>query len=356
MQQPVRLFGPGLSSTGIDAILRIDGGAARIDQPDVMVPFDRMRVRGVGFATRGVEIAWDDDKGAWALQVLEPSRARAVLIELEAVAPRVCGDFAGRPSRCAQRARFSWIAVALLLLPVLAMVAFFALLDPIANLVTARVSQQAERQLGDESFRSLRPRLRLRDGGDSGRVVSSIGQKLTRGSRYRYAFHVTEDPAVNAFALPGGIIVVNTGLIAATECPEELAGVLAHEIEHVELRHSLRQMIKQLGLSATLALFMGDIGAGRVAEQLVGLKFTRDAERQADEQAVTVLTRSGVDPTGLPRFFRRLHTEPAPPSWLSSHPTSADRELRLAAVIRSRGALRTAPLEYGHWPPAATQP
>jgi predicted Zn-dependent protease len=196
--------------------------------------------------------------------------------------------------------------------------------------------------------------LKLRDESESARVVRSIGQRLTQGSRYQYDFHLAEDSTVNAFALPGGIVVVNTGLVGATRRPEELAGVLAHEIEHVELRHSLRQIAKQLGLSATVALLMGQVGAslgGRVAEQLLSLQFTRAAEQQADERAVEVLTRSRIDPTGLPDFFGRLADEPSPPTILSSHPASADRQSSLRALIRAQGRLPGVALDYGLWPP-----
>jgi len=355
MQHEVRLYGPDLPGNGAEATLRIENGFARIDGYGLVLPCELLRLRRVGFSNDGVEVAWEDAKGGWALQVVDARRAQALLSELEHLAPDACASLWLQRRRSAHRARLSWAAIGVILLvPVVALIGFLLMLDPLASWAVQHVTVEQERQLGEESFRSMVRQLTLRDNGESARVVRELGTKLTQGSRYRYEFHVADDSAVNAFALPGGIVVVNTGLIEATRRPEELAGVLAHEVQHVELRHSLRQIAKQLGLLATLNLFAGNIGAslgGRVAEHLLSLKFTRSAEQQADEQAVALLTRVNIDPGGLPSFFSRLASEPAPPSILSSHPASADRQSNLDATIRALGEIHTVPLEYGKWPP-----
>ncbi len=111
--------------------------------------------------------------------------------------------------------------------------------------------------------------------------MRGIGGRLTQGSRYQYKFHVALDKSVNAFAMPGGFVVVHTGLIQLAESPEELAGVLAHEIQHVEQRHSLRAMAQSLGLYAVLSLLVGDTsGLASLGGDLLKLKFSRNHETE----------------------------------------------------------------------------
>jgi predicted Zn-dependent protease len=160
---------------------------------------------------------------------------------------------------------------------------------------------------------------------------------------------------VNAFALPGGVIVVNTGLIDLTSRPEELAGVLAHEVQHVELRHSVRGLVKSLGLRGLFAFATGDIGGTLLGEAAVGitdLKFSRDDESEADRMGLDSLIAADIDPSGMPAFFEKMgkHTGDAPVAFVSSHPLSADRE----AALRARAAATTktfTPLSSGAWPP-----
>ena len=93
--------------------------------------------------------------------------------------------------------------------------------------------------------------------GYRGTSVQQIGERLTRGSRYRYQWHVARDPSLNAFAIPGGHVYVNTGLIKNADNAAELAGVMAHEISHVLARHSTEQISRQYGLSVLAGVVLG---------------------------------------------------------------------------------------------------
>src|SRR5688572_15777239 len=145
--------------------------------------------------------------------------------------------------------------------------------------------------------------------------------------------------------MPGGVVVVHTGLIAATRRPEELAGVLAHEVQHVELRHSLRGLIKDLGLRGLWSYATGDLGgtvAGQAALELTSLRFSRDDEREADGHGLDAMIAAGIDPAGMPDFFRVMAEKSgdAPAAFLSTHPLSEDREreLRQRLETTNRGA------------------
>lgn len=315
-----------------------------------------MQLRRVGFDGRGLELAWDAPEGRWAVQVLEAKAADELLGALPGWLQAEREALQRQARRGGRGRRLGWAALGLFVAaPLLALAAFFVFADSLAGWVAEQIPLAQERQLGEASFASMRPTLKLQEQGEALRAVREIGTRLTAGSRYRYEFYVAESPQINAFAMPGGIVVVHTGLIAATKRPEELAGVLAHEVQHVELRHSLKGLVKQLGLSAVWVLATGDIGgglAGQAAQQMLGLSFSREAEREADEQGLAALIRAGIDPSGMPAFFRTLADQGmAPPALLSTHPDSAERQQRLAGLLRERAPAAVPPLPYAPWPP-----
>lgn len=133
---------------------------------------------------------------------------------------------------------------------------------------------------------------------------------------------------VNAFAVLGGRIYLFDGLIQQARSPEEVAGVLAHEIEHVHRRHILQGVIASLltwGALASAGSGAGVATGPEAAYRLLSLKFGRDQEAEADELGLQRLRRARVDPTGLAQFFTRLGQMPSPPPLLSNHPSSDDR-------------------------------
>jgi len=141
---------------------------------------------------------------------------------------------------------------------------------------------------------------------------------------------------VNAFTLPGGSIVVTRGLVDNAEGPEELAGVLAHELEHVARRHVMGQVVRSAILTTGWRLTFGDF-AGLMAIdpsttlEIASRRFSRDAEREADDGAVRRLRHAGLSTRGLSAFFARIERQTdIVPEWLSTHPASATRRKLLA--------------------------
>ena len=139
----------------------------------------------------------------------------------------------------------------------------------------------------------------------------------------------------NAAALPGGHIVVFEAAITETEDPDALAGILAHEIAHVRRRHVTEALIRELGIGAFIRLFAGDIGAN--ANQLIALSYTREAEEEADADAIAMLNRAGISPMPTARLFQRLGSDEEEGTsyaaeFLSSHPLSRDRARKFAAA------------------------
>ena len=183
------------------------------------------------------------------------------------------------------------------------------------NLLTLEQEVELGRQASREVERSVRlyrdPLVRA--------YVDSLGQALVRASRlsqFRYYFKVVDAPEVNAFALPGGFVYVNLGLIKAAETESELVGVIGHEIGHVEEHHGARQITRQYGLAVVVDFIAGGGDPSlrrKIVAQLAGfgaglavLKYGRLAERESDEFAVHCLVKAGVDPEGIARFFETL--------------------------------------------------
>jgi predicted Zn-dependent protease len=251
-----------------------------------------------------------------------------------------------------------WTLIAIfVLLPILLLLVFIWQADRIALAAAKRIPVEQEVALGRQAFASMSGSLSLEDGGPRQEAVQALGQRLTQGSPYIYEFHVAKDDTLNAFALPGGIVVVNTGLIEATRKPEELAGVLAHEVEHVEQRHSLQAVVKDLGLRGLWMIMTGDIGSGvlgQAALELTSLRFSRDAESKADEAGFQRLIGADIDPRGMADFFKTMSERDggaSPPPFLSTHPGSHDREAMLRAREHELGGKSFAPLDVGSWPP-----
>ena len=191
--------------------------------------------------------------------------------------------------------------------------------------------------------------------GDADAALAELTAPLLKGigpTRYEYRFHILDDASVNAFALPGGQVFVHSGLILRADRPEEVAGVLAHEIAHVQERHSLRALIERLGLSVLAQLVIGDASGIQgvlvsSAPELIGLKFSRDFEREADETGFRYLVRSGMDPTGMASMFRKLKDDEEAGmgalagvsdamSLLSTHPAAQERFDRLDEMAAER--------------------
>jgi predicted Zn-dependent protease len=228
-----------------------------------------------------------------------------------------------------------------------------AALAPLPGCGTLSVPE--EKELGAEIARDARKHLDFVREEVVVAYVENIGRGLVKAAGpqpFQYHFHVVEDPELNAFAAPAGYVYVNTGTILAAANVSELAGVMAHEVGHVALRHIAKNYNKQRGAGVLYQLgalgagiFMP--GAGAVAAQLGGQlailgvlnSFSRDAEAEADAFAVEVMPKAGWDPQGLVTFFQTLHAEAEtggrPPEFLSSHPTTESRIEATQALIRA---------------------
>ena len=360
MRDDVRalIFGPGLPAAGAQGTLTVSVMGAEISCRELWrrAPLSQVTLREVGFDKPGLEVAWQDVEGAWAAHVLDPAAAHHLLTSsaLSTTPQAVALKGAQRKTQVGRSIGRMALAI-LLVLPVLLLIWFFMSPNTIAGWVAGKIPVDQEIGVGRQAFDSIRGRLKLKDQGPAYDAVQSIVAKLTPNSRFKYEVHVAEDASVNAFAMPGGVIVVHTGLIAATTRPEELAGVLAHEVQHVELRHSLRGLIKELGVRGLWAFVTGDLGAtlaGQTALELTTLRFSRDDEHEADMRGFDALVSAGIDPAGMPTFFKLMSKTPGePPAFISTHPLSEQREREWRERLTTVPGAGFTPLSYPRWPP-----
>jgi Zn-dependent protease with chaperone function len=178
------------------------------------------------------------------------------------------------------------------------------------------------------------------------RLMAKLGQGLD--TSYKVRVRVLDSTIVNAFAAPGGQIILMRGMIGFTESPEELTGVLAHEIGHVVHRHPIESMFRRINESMLLDFVTGGTrggaAAGAFANALIGASYSRDAENQADATALELMERARVSPQGTAAFFDRLIAEKkdSKDSILASHPPSAARAERARERATNMGNLAPA--------------
>jgi predicted Zn-dependent protease len=180
------------------------------------------------------------------------------------------------------------------------------------------------------------------------RLGKQLAERADSTSR-EYTFYLVDSPEVNAFAVPGGHIFVNRGLIESADQASEFAGVLGHEIAHVTERHGIEQMEKRRGAGAVITLIYVVLGRDpgiveQVAIQAGGAavfaRYGRAAEREADQRAVQTLPAAGYDPEGVATFFEALLEQQAREpglldTWFASHPTSQERVQNARTMIRT---------------------
>ena len=348
-----RVFAPGLAPAGEAATLTFVGASLRITLRDRhwSMPAERLRLVRGGFDGGQWTLTWDTVAGP-ASAHLPADLAEAWLAQ---AAPAALSDAlaSARQRGRTRRRRFAGalaLVAGVALLPVFLLGLFWLNGDRVVGWVADRVDVSQETRLGELAWAQMRPSRKVIDGGPALAMVVSLGDRLTQGSAYRYRWFLVDNPEINAFALPGGVVVVHTGLIRAADSAEEVAGVLAHEVQHVELRHSLKNLLHGLGWRAVLALAMGDVSGGAwagLAEHLGGLAYGRDLEREADLGGLAALRRAGIAPHGMVSFFAKLAArEGARPEFLSSHPASAARMQALSVAVAAQAPYPARPLPY----------
>jgi predicted Zn-dependent protease len=212
------------------------------------------------------------------------------------------------------------------------------------------VSEDEEVSLGRQNADQINAQLPIITDPAVRGYIQELGTHIARTTSRAdldWHFYVVNTPQINAFALPGGYIYINRGLIESTEKLSELAGTLGHEIGHVIQRHSVERMETAQKTNVGVAVLctltnICESGLGQAAVQVGGSAFfarhTRLDELQADSEAVVNVSRAGIDPNGIPELFEVLLKERAQAptmveSWFASHPLEEARIERAKRLI-----------------------
>lgn len=193
--------------------------------------------------------------------------------------------------------------------------------------LAARMPQSWENRIGAQLEESWFPERRRCKGAAGLRALQSLGDRIWPGETGAVRLFVLRDGDPNAFAIPGRRIVVFSGLIEHARSPEMLAGVLAHEMSHVELRHPIRGLIHQLGLGAVFTLIFGDSSLAGIGQLALVLSYSRDMEREADARGIALLHQAGIRADGMSAFFAEIKKLGFGnlPDFLSTHPNLDER-------------------------------
>jgi predicted Zn-dependent protease len=244
--------------------------------------------------------------------------------------------------------RLSGLRVMLALLLVAMPRAFGQALPDLGDVAQATFTSAQERRLGENIMREVRADRAYYDEPEAIDYINRLGNRLGAHSgevRQELEFFLMQDRQINAFALPGGFIGINIGLLFTAQSESELAGVVAHEISHVTQRHIARMIAQQkTSQIASIAAFAAAILLSRVSSDAAQaaaafgqagviqqqLNFSRDYEREADRVGLQMLEQAGFDPRGMSSFFERLQRatrvyESAAPSYLRTHPITFER-------------------------------
>lgn len=220
---------------------------------------------------------------------------------------KVAPQLTTRAARRRAAAPWLWVAAA-----VVGVFTFISLAELSPARTLARLMPQTVRTtLGEQTIRSVTDSRRVCETPAGDAALQSMMQRLTRGLEGKQSFGVVvvDWDLVNAFATPGDRIVLTRGLIESAQSADEVAGVLAHEMGHATLLHPETSLVRVIGMSAAVELLLGG-GSGTLANLgvlLTQLSYTRQAEEEADVEALSLLERTGISAKGLGDFFRRVN-------------------------------------------------
>jgi beta-barrel assembly-enhancing protease len=340
-------FGEEFPASGAPCLVEVkEHGITVTFSPDTadgqseVASFTALTVSAGGFDHDHLVVKWTSEQGERTLYLKGPDVIRAFREEapdhlglpFELVAEQV--------RQVRHRRRLVWgVGGGVILSTVLGL--WFGA-DVLVEIAVSRIPVEWEQKLGESAYRDFLTHQEVMKDGPAVAALGEITQRLTEqisSNPYKFDVTVVKSDVVNAFALPGGYVVVFTGLMKKAESGEEVAGVMSHELNHVLQRHGLERIVKNLGLMTVVAIVFGNqqglVGMMKqFGVELLTLKFGREQETEADLTGLQLLQRAKIDPSGMIRFFERLsEKDEGRMEWLSTHPMSTARAERLKTEL-----------------------
>jgi beta-barrel assembly-enhancing protease len=340
-------FGAEFPASGAPCFVQVDGDGLTItvesgggDGAREAVPFSSLTVSAGGLDHDQLVVKWAGQNGGRTLYLKNPDVIRA----FRETAPDHLGlplaQVAEQVRQVRHRRRLAWSVVGGVILATV--LGLWLGSDLLVEIAVSRIPVEWEQKLGESAYRDFLSHQEVMKEGPAVTALGEMTHRLTEqipNNPYKFDVTVVKSDVVNAFALPGGYVVVFTGLMKKAESGEEVAGVLSHELNHVLQRHGLERIVKNLGLMTVAAIVFGNqqglVGMMKqLGVELFTLKFGREQETEADLTGLQLLQRAKIDPSGMIRFFERLsEKDEGRMEWLSTHPMSAARAERLKAEL-----------------------
>jgi len=339
-------FGDGLPGAGAPCYVTVSADGLTINPVgdvslvEEAIAFTAMSVQAGGLDHDQLVVLWGEGASARTLYLKDP----ALIIAFRRAAPAALMAHLERAAEQVRRARHShrvlWGSAVGVVVGLGLMLWFGS--DLIVEWAVARIPVSWEQKLGETVYQDFLAKETVLKEGPAVTAVQDMIQRMTAkipNNPYTFQVSVVQSPVVNAFALPGGYVVVFTGLMKKAESGEEVAGVLSHELNHVLQRHGMERIVRTMGLAAVVSILVGDqqglIGLARqLGMELATLKFGREQETEADVTGIRLLHDARIAPDGMIRFFERLSEKDKERVELfSTHPMSAARAERLKAEL-----------------------
>ena len=355
-------FGDEFPASGTPCLVHVEGQGLTIaflsdreegESRSEFVEFSELTISAGGLDHNQLVAAWASSAGQRTLYLKSPELIRAFRQVAPAHLSQPLEQAAEQVRQVRQRHRVVWGLVGGTILAVMLSLWFGS--DVLVELAVNRIPVEWEQKLGESAYREFLTGQDVMKDGLAVGAVKEMTQRLASHvphNPYRFDVTVVKSDVVNAFALPGGYVVVFTGLMKKADSPEEVAGVLAHELNHVLQRHGLERIIKQLGFVAVVSIVLGNPpGLGGVMKQLgielMTLKFGRAQETEADTTGLDLLHRAKVNPEGMITFFQRLaEKDEGRVEWLSTHPMSSARADHLKARLAEMPKQTSEPFSF----------
>ena len=332
----VLLFGAGLPTAGLPARCKINNDSLQLDYQLLNITFDKLTATVGGFDHNQLQLHWQHNDIGYMLIPNDNAGQKALRAALPVAVVKGLKNW--HNSTKAQNLVWNSVLYGAGFLVLLAILIVWQY-DRVLTFAANQVSMETEKKLGESILHSISQSENFLKEGAAVDAIKKIGTPLTKGSLYKYQWYVVKDDTINAFAAPGGIIVVNSGLIKKADSANEIAAVLAHEVQHVEQRHALKNMLHGAGVASVVLLVLGDANAVMMimAQQVSQQYFSRKVETDADLKGAQLLTKTNIDPSGMPSFFKKLAAEykdlDRTPEWLSSHPETLQRIKNAEAYV-----------------------
>ncbi|RYU93101.1 M48 family metallopeptidase [Emticicia agri] len=277
-------------------------------------------------------------------QYLEYTNDSSLAQALSGYLPKHTSGLAGRTKEYNAVLKAALMGIAIF--SAIAAVIYFILLPFVASFIASKIPVSTEIALGEKFYESFIGDAEIDK--EKTKLLNDFALKIDFETIYPLKFTVVKDNQVNAFALPGGNVVVFSGILDKIKSSEELAALLAHEVTHVKERHSLKGLARSLTGSLLISVIFGDMGSlGSVlasqADDIYQLGFSREMEKEADLEGLQLMYHNQLDPQGMIHLMERLHEEEQKQgsskmlAYLNSHPMTDDR----ITYIRENSAGKT---------------